>query len=191
MIDNIILQAGWNYVGYHGSRKKAGDVLASVWSYVQLIYYYNPETNSWEGVNVDTYLEPGSHYGIQVSQSCTVVDFKWWRFSVVGTGFPFATSYWMLYYKAQGYVDWVTDGVWHGVNDEIVFSSEKYGGYLGCYCVNYLGQTVDFIQSEYFTPQDEVKYEYNIASGGVYPLGPTGPTEPTLSQLEILDYSVV
>lgn len=181
---DITLEAGWNYVGYHGSKKKVGDALASIWSYVQLIYYYNPETNLWEGVGVDTYLEPGSHYAIQVSQSCAVVDFKWWRFSVVGTGFPFDTSYWMLFYWVPGYVDWVTDGIWHGVNDEIVFSGEKYGGYLGCYCVNYIGQEVSFKQSQSFTAEDEVKYEYDIASGNVHPF----ELAPTVSQFRIEDY---
>ena len=91
-------------------------------------------------------------------------------FSVVAAGVPWSTwgwTYWMLYYYDGITGKWVSDETWRGINDAITFASVNSGGYLGCYLADVFGNVSAFYMSEFFTPYNDAKYEYNIASGAV------------------------
>lgn len=177
-----------NIVPYCGPSQSVENALASIGDYFLGAMYFDNTQKIWVGVTHGYMMVPNTPYVMYVNQDCvwTFVAVEKVSFSVVGTGFPFATNYWMLYYY-DPIVGWVTDDIWHGVNDEIPFTVNANGGWLGTYCVNYIGQVVDFKQSEYFTPKEGVKYEYDIASGKVSPFG----LVPTFSQFAVTAFSKI
>lgn len=104
------------------------------------------------------------------------------RFSVVGTGFPPGTRYWTLYYYDPGSGQWIGDGEWHGVNDELSFTGVQTGGFLACYCHSWTGVVSEQYSSQYFSPVEGGRYEYDIASGRVTLIG-APPEEAKFSNL--------
>lgn len=96
------------------------------------------------------------------------------NFRIVGTGFPFLTDEWMLYYYDPVAKIWLGDGKWYDVNHEFRAVGVNPGGYLGCYCKFYIGSISEFKISKAFTAKEGIIYEYDIASGNVYPIGGDG-----------------
>jgi len=73
-VKEIPLSAGWNEVTYTGSRKKAGIAMQSIMDYLEIAYYYDAFSGTWQQVTYDTVLEPGMLLNLKVSQDCV------WRF---------------------------------------------------------------------------------------------------------------
>ena len=66
----ITLTAGWNDVVYTGKEQTAERAFASIIDYLEIVYYWEAETNLWVLVQADTIMVQGEIYWISVTQDC-------------------------------------------------------------------------------------------------------------------------
>jgi len=80
----IQLAAGVNYVAYQWGAPEMtlADALAPIWDYFMGSYRWNREAGNWSSGSPTTVMHPGEHWAINVSQACTLENFRWWTMHI-------------------------------------------------------------------------------------------------------------